>query len=282
MRKKIYGLLIVLSMLILAVGCSTDSSKDAQSSSEVSTDKNELKVLRVVTTESLEPIVQEAKKYFEDHGYTFDVKFVEMNVMVPESISDGSADLGMGVHLKFMEKYNQENNGKAAMAEPYPWYSGLGLFSQKYDNYEDIPDGGQIAVMSDAMNQDRGLRMLEAAGLIKLESNGDSEDTQYGLTDIKENPHNYDFIEMDQTQTVRAMEDVDASICFYTHIINSGGNVDEVILADTEGVKYPSGFVLHEDLKGSELEKIAAESLLTDSMREFVEEYYQGAYTFLD
>lgn len=293
MKKKICILLIALSMMVIGAGCGAGSTTDAQTSEEKtetatepvenSTGGNkELKVLRVVTTEGQEPIVQEAKKYFEEHGYTFEVNIVEMNKMVPEAISDGSADLGMGVHLKFMERFNEENNGTAAMAEPYPWYGGLGLFSKKYDDFKAIPDGGQIAVMTDAMNQDRGLRMLEEAGLIVLDSSRKSEDTLYGVTDIKENPHNFKFIELDQTQTVRAMEDVDASVCFFSHIINSGGNVDDAILVDTKGEKYPSGFVLSKEMKGTELEKIAADSLFTDSMREFVKSHFKGAYTFLD
>lgn len=282
MKKRFIAILLVLSLSLIFVGCGgSDHTTENLSKTEDVETTNEQKVLKVVCTSHQEPIVAEAQKYFQKHGYTFDIRIVELNKMIPESISDGSADLGMGVHLTFMQLYNEENKGSAHMCKPYPWYGGVGLFSNKHKNLKDIPDGGQIAVMTDVMNQDRGLRMLQEAGIIKLGNNEEPEKTQYSLMDIVDNPHNYKFTEMDQTQTVRALQDVDASVCFYSHYIASGGNVDNALLVDPFGEKYPSGFVINESMKGTELEEIAAASLRTEEMKAFVQKLFPGNYTFL-
>lgn len=281
-RKFLIGLIIM--SLILSLGLAACGEGDTPELTEKPSEALEENItLRVVCTQHQEPIVRKAESYFNENGYDLDVRIVEMNVMVPESVQDGSADMGLGVHLKFMERYNEEKGGEVIMAQPYAYAGGIGLFSDKYENVDDLPEGAQIVVMTDAMNQDRGLRMMQHAGLLSLDSGSDNEEeVLYSLIDIVENPKNFEIVEMDQTQTVRSLIDTDAAVCFFSHIVNAGIDIDSALLRDQEPQKYPSGFVLAGDERGGKLEKVAAEVLMIDEVKSFIKEDYKGAYVYFD
>ena len=44
----------------------------------------------------------------------------------------------------------------------------MGLYSEKYKKSNEIPDGSEIAIPNDPTNQARALKLLDAAGLLKL------------------------------------------------------------------------------------------------------------------
>ena len=70
-------------------------------------------------------------------------------------------------------------------------------------------NGAKVIVPNDVSNQARSLKLLEAAGLIKLDKN-------FGLSgsikDIKSNPKNLKIKAVDAQQTARALSDVDLSV----------------------------------------------------------------------
>ena len=74
-----------------------------------------------------------------------------------------------------------------------------------------------MAIPSDPTNGGRALRLLQTAGLIKVDEAKGYKPT---VSDIKENKLNLKIQELDASQTARALDDVTASI------INSGVAVD--------------------------------------------------------
>ena len=44
----------------------------------------------------------------------------------------------------------------------------MGLYSEKYKKANEIPDGSEIVIPNDPTNQARALKLLDAAGLLKL------------------------------------------------------------------------------------------------------------------
>ncbi|SPP32128.1 Methionine-binding lipoprotein MetQ [Arsenophonus endosymbiont of Aleurodicus floccissimus] len=77
------------------------------------------------------------------------------------------------------------------MIKPYPFTTGIGLYSEKYHSLADFPVGAKIAIMNDVINMDRALAMLQQAGLIVLNANKKSN---YSLLDIIDNPRKIIFI----------------------------------------------------------------------------------------
>ena len=88
--------------------------------------------------------------------------------------------------------------------------------------FDEIPDGGTVAIPNDPVNQGRGLLLLERAGLIKLK---EGVGFLGSLDDIVDNPRNLTFSEVEGPQLVRVTPDVDLSVG-YPHFIVASGTFD--------------------------------------------------------
>lgn len=93
----------------------------------------------------------------------------------------------------------------------------MGLYSEKYDSPEEIPEGATIALPKEATNMGRGLLLLQEAGLIELVEDFDGNGS---IDKIAENPKSLTFETLVAAQTPRVLPDVAASI------INNGIAVD--------------------------------------------------------
>ncbi|QHJ69995.1 MetQ/NlpA family ABC transporter substrate-binding protein [Planococcus halotolerans] len=132
------------------------------------------------------------------------------------ALAEGELDLNAFQTISYFDEFVAEHNidivpiGSTVIAP-------MGLYSEKYDSIDELPEGSQIAVPNEATNMGRALLLLQEAGLIKL-----SDDA--GLTGtadhIIENPKNLEIVPMVAAQTPRAMADVAASI------VNNGIAVD--------------------------------------------------------
>ncbi|GAM65305.1 methionine ABC transporter substrate-binding protein [Vibrio ishigakensis] len=100
----------------------------------------------------------------------------------------------------------------------------MGVYSNKYDNLESIPENARIAIPNDPTNGGRGLLLLEEAGLITLK-----EDAGYSATlgDIVSNPKNIKLVEVDAAQLPRTLDDVDAAAITMNYVMSSGLNPKE-------------------------------------------------------
>ncbi len=96
--------------------------------------------------------------------------------------------------------------------------SYLGLYSTRHASLAQVPQGAKVAIASDPVNIGRALRLLQHAGLITLRPDTGLLGT---LADVRSNPKNLQFIEVEGPQLVRAAQDVDLAQGFPYFIIPS-------------------------------------------------------------
>ena len=82
----------------------------------------------------------------------------------------------------------------------------LGIFSKRIQSLSEIPQNVTVTIANDRINNDRGLRLLAANGLLKLKENAGQYVT---VRDIAENPKNLQIKEVEGVQVVRVINDVD-------------------------------------------------------------------------
>lgn len=242
-------------------------------SDEKADEKKEINVACVETTQAL---VEETVPVMEEQGYTVKYQVFDNNMNTLAACNDGSVDAVFVVHKPFMESFNAGNDGDLVMIEPYVYTSSMGLFSEKYDDVDKIPDGATIAIPNDAMNMDRALRILETGGLITLKEGVE----QYSTTDIESNPKDLKIMDMDQTQTVRALDDTDAAVAFFSHMRNAGKDFNTYLVKDGDPTKYPTAVVVKEGNKDAEWAKALNAAFLTEDVKAFAIEYYGGLYEY--
>ena len=150
------------------------------------------------------------------------------------------------------------------------------LYSEKYKSVDEIPEGSQIAVMNDATNEDVSLKILEEAGLIKLADDVDLAT----VADIVDNPKNLEIVEMEQAQTVTALEDMAAACCWFTHMSAAGKDPSSYIVRDNVMVNYPMGVITKGDDVQSDWAVAMAECLRDSDVQKKINETYPNVFEF--
>lgn len=268
MKKRNIILILLVSLSLVLTGCG-----------EKSEEVGEKKELELVCMESSLPILERVKTVMEEKGYKVNISLVDLNVPVMESVQDKSADAGLGVHIKFMGKYNNDNNGELDMVEPYAYYTGIGLYSNKFEKIEDIPENARISIMHDAMNMDMGLRMLRDFGVIELEENHEGD---YSTLNITDNPKNIEFIEVDQTQTIRMMDELDGAIAFFGHAKSAGLDPEGYVVRNKDGEDYPMSMVVRKENKETKWAKDLALAFHEPLVKDYITENFKGVFDFYD
>ena len=269
----------LFSILLLAAGLSAcNESKPTPPDSAPKADSAQPAKIRIACTEITQSMLEPALPLLTERGVNAELVLMEGNVNVIRAVEDGSTEAALGVHQKFMENFNKQNNGHLAMVKPYPFTTGIGLYSERHKTLEAIPTGAKIGIMNDAMNMNRGLLMLRDAGLIGL----NDKKADYTLPDITDNPKKIELIDMDQVQTVRALQDLDASVVFFTHMRNAGKDFRSFIIRDKEANQYPMGIVVNQNHADQPWAKTLAEVLKSEPVKQHITQKFDGVFEYLD
>ena len=83
---------------------------------------------------------------------------------------------------------------------------GLGVFSDKYKTFEEVPDGAKVGIPTDAVNLARALRIARDLGYITLKA--DKDEQKASIADIDENPKHLEFIPLEAAQISRSLDSI--------------------------------------------------------------------------
>jgi D-methionine transport system substrate-binding protein len=155
---------------------------------------------------------------------------------------------------------------------------GMGLFSERYTSIEDLPENASIAIMNDSMNMDRGLRILADADLLSI----DPSKKTVSLIDIEKNSKNFKFVEMDQTQTVRSLQDMDAAMAFFSHMKNADKDFNNYLIRDQRPDQYPQGVIVKAENAKAKWAHDLVEAFHSKKIRDFAYKHYGGLYEYFD
>lgn len=150
--------------------------------------------------------------------YGLEVKIMEFSDynLPNEALADGSLDMNIYQHEPFLKDsirarhYPLSILGKTFI---YP----MGIYSNRHQNIQDIPESAVIAIPNDSSNQTRALMLLQASGLITL-----TKKDSFTIHDIQNNPKHLQIKELDAAQLPRMLMDVDAAVINTTFAIPAG------------------------------------------------------------
>ncbi|MGI2827118.1 MetQ/NlpA family ABC transporter substrate-binding protein [Bacillus cytotoxicus] len=197
--KKI--LAFALSAIVGIITLSGCSNGDAEA-------KEKEKVVRIGVTGTDGEAWSILQKKAEKEGMK--IKLVEFSDYTTpnKALADGDIELNAFQHIAFLEQFKKEHKLDIT-AVGTTQIAPMGLFSEKYKKPNDIPNGSEIAIPNDPTNQARALKLLDAAGLLKLKKD-------FGLfgdpSGIAENPKKLKITPVIAQQTPRVLKDVAASV----------------------------------------------------------------------
>ena len=131
---------------------------------------------------------------------------------------------------------------------------------------------------NDATNEARALLLLEQEGLIKLTDGIGLKATK---SDITENPHNYEIVELEASQLPARLQDVDVAVINGNYAIDAGLKVSDALAVEAaDGAAaeaYVNVIAVKEGNENSAAIQALIKALKSDKVRTFIEETYDGA-----
>lgn len=170
--------------------------------------------LTVVTAEgnaAEEALVQfVADEVAPKYGITVEFRGLSDSTTLNRAVSEGEVAGTVYQHKLWLSQVLEANPDFREEAATAVFRWGFGLWSDKWDSVEEIPDGANISLYSDPANEAQGLWVLERAGLITLDPAIDKWTATQD--DIVENPKNLTFTLLDFAAQSRSLADLDAAV----------------------------------------------------------------------
>lgn len=221
--KSIAKSIIALSTAFVLGACGNNASSSASSQSSKASDSG-LKTVKIASVGSDADIwrhiaeSEQAKKA----GLKIEVQEINGGVPLNESVADGTVDANAFQSIGYLQGFNEANSNKLVPVGT-TYIEPMGLYSKKVKSLNDLPNGAKVAIPDNPYNTTRALRLLESAGLIKLPS--DFKDGTGTPSDIVENKKNLEFLLIDDTTSVRVLDDTDLIAIGNTIALEGGLNV---------------------------------------------------------
>lgn len=281
--KKYLKILSLASALLLGAGCGTSNTVTSSSSSgtqqSASAEKTVVKL--GIVSAIYEDFWAPAKAKLAEQG--IDLQYVSFSDYVTpnNALNSGEIDLNSFQHIIYLED-EIANKGYAIKNIGYTYNNPLNLYSSKYKTLEELPKGAIIAIPNDATNGGRALKVLEAAGLIKLSAEAGFNPTK---ADITENTKNIDVKEMAANTIPSALPDIDAGIINGNYAVDFGIDTNTAIYKDTalNEPKYWNIIAARtkdlEDPQKLELYKKVVQAFQTPDTEKVFNEKYSGYFT---
>ncbi len=244
---------LALAML-LSVGCSNaakESTAAESSVSEVAKSEGESgesaseeskaasgdKQKIVIGTSAIcKDVLEVAVEVFNKSNAEYEAEIKVFDDAVTPDIAtwEGSIDGTFHQYKSYMENFNKSNNAKLMTYGKEVFAFQIGLYSNKIKSISEVTDGMTVALSNDVSNRAIALKLLEKEGLITLDDSVKEPST----IDIKENPKNLKFVEMERLNLANAVDDTDMAVVMSDVMRETGRDAASAIAyAQEEGIQ---------------------------------------------
>ena len=220
--------------------------------------------------ELLEFVKPELAKQDVDLDIKVFTDYVQPNLQVAE----GRLDANFFQHQPYLDEFNK-GRGTDLVSVANVHVEPFGIYSNKLDSLDNIPERATVAIPNDATNGGRALLLLDKAGVIKLKDNSNILSTP---RDIAENPHNIRIRELEAATLPRVLDQVELALINTNYALEAGLNPTADALAiEGEESPYVNILVTRKDNAESDSVQKLVKALHSDEVKAFIAEKYKGA-----
>lgn len=264
MKKKLIGILLATSLVAgLFGGCGSKSDAD---------DKV-IKIGACVTPHA--EILDVIKDNLAEEGWELEIVEYNDYVLPNTALEDGELDANYFQHKPYLDDFNKEN-GTHIVGVANVHFEPMAIYAGKTASLADVYDGATVAVPNDTTNEARALLLLEAQGLITLDENAGVTAT---VLDIVENPYNLQIEELEAAQVAKSIQDVDFAVINGNYALE-GGLTESLAVEASDSLAaetYANIIAIREGEEETEKTKALVNAILSDEVRDFINDNYQGA-----
>lgn len=259
MKKKLLATILVIALGLTALaGCG----------------KKEETVKVSATSVPHTEILEFIKEDYEAKGYKLEIITIDDYPAHNRSLSEKEVDANYFQHVPYLNAQIADFGYKIkSLAKIH--IEPLGLYSNEITDIKDLPQGATIAVPNDPSNESRALLLLHEKGLITVD---DPTSSTLTILNIKENPNNYEFKELDAAFLPRSLPDVTAAVINTNFALQAELNpVDDALLIEGSESPYANLLAIREGDEDREELKALAEVLSSEKTKQFILDKYKGA-----
>lgn len=228
-------------------------------------------------------LLKQAEKLGLLGDVTIEVKEIAGDVDANQLVASGDVDANYFQHAPYLKNWNAEHSGNLQLVglvhvEP------LGLYSRKVHSVAATPNGANIAIPADAVNQARALFLLQQAGLLTLNVKADDPALDYAQVtqkNIVKNPKKLTFTTVDRPQLAATLDDpkVTLSIVNGNYALEGGlvPSKDALVLDEVENNPYANGLVTRPELVNDPRVRKVAQALADPQIARFITTTYKGS-----
>lgn len=270
MKKRHSGLIALVVIVIIVIGGLVGFIHQR------TTQQNKVVRLGLVGTDS-QPVWNNVRQRLKKQGIT--IKYVTFNDYVQPDVAlkEGKIDMHSCLTRYYFDSYNKREHAHLTSIGNTV-ISPLGVYSKKYQNIKDLPDGATVAIPNEPTTLGRGLNVLQSAGLVKVKK---SSGIKPSLNDITSNPKNLKFKEVDPATAARALNSVDASIINgnYAEAANLNPKKDAIYLepVNQKAKPYVNIIAVQAKNKDNKTYKKVVEAYQTEATKKAIEKTYHGS-----
>lgn len=223
-------------------------------------------------------ILEEAvKPLLEKEGWELEVTVFNDYVQPNTSVEDGTLDANYYQTIRYMNEENK-NRGLHLRAVAGVHLEPMGLYSAKIKQLSELSDGAEIAIPNDSSNESRALKLLEDSGLLRL----NDDVTLYTPHDIVENPHSFQFTEIESPSLTRTLEDVDAAVINGNYALQAGLSplTDALVSETADGSQAPyhiNYIVVKDGNQNTEKIEALCRAIHSEEVRDYIAKTYSGS-----
>jgi D-methionine transport system substrate-binding protein len=273
--KKVLTLGLAAALTLTAfTGCG--SSNDASSADASGGDTTTTITVGASITPHSE-ILEQAKPILAEEGIDLEIVQIEDVVTPNTGVVEGSLDANFFQHQPYLDDFNEQNNADLVSIGAVH-YEPFGIYPGKTTSLADLPDGATVAVPNNVTNEARALLLLQQEGLLTL---NEDAGVLASINDIVDNPKNLQFTEIDPSQLVRSLPDVDIAVINGNYALEGGLTVADALAteaADGLAAQTYKNIVVtkSENANNPALLKLV-EVLQSDEIQQYINDTYNGS-----
>lgn len=217
-------------------------------------------------------ILEIIKPDLKAKGYELDVKVFNDYIIPNKATEDAQLDANFFQHTPYLEEFNKQK-GTHLVKTVGVHLEPMGIYSKKIKSLDELKDGDKVGIPNDPTNEARALKVLESAGLIKLNDNPLAKPN-----DVVQNPKNLSFVEIEAAQVPRTLRDTAISVINTNFALNAGLNpLKDALAIEAKDSPYVNIVVVKAGNENSPKIKALDEAITSQKVKDFITKKYDGA-----
>jgi ABC-type metal ion transport system substrate-binding protein len=202
------------------------------------------------------------------HGIKVAFRGLSDSNTINRAVSDGEVAGTIYQHKLWLGQVLEANpDFKEEAATPvFRW--GFGIWSDKYTDPSQLPDGANVSLYSDPANEAQGLWLLERAGLITLNPVVDKWTATQ--KDIVGNPKNLKFTLLDFAAQSRSLPDLDAAVGYTEYYLAAKVPISQQIFAPPAPDEFAGQLTIGSEWADTENVKKLVETFKDPAVQEYL------------